>query len=78
MALNKFEDFEHNLEEEDKNALANDHVNASKDLVNRFDKIVWAEAGKNPGEVIIQIGSSMDAKDDEQNHILVKVIGYIA
>ena len=69
MALNKFEDFEHNLEEEDSNALANDFVSASGDLINAADKITDIIRGPNADEVIIQMTDEFQIK--------VKVIGYV-
>jgi hypothetical protein len=69
MSLKKFEDFENHLAEEDKNALANDYVNASRDLVNAADKITGIIRGANPDEVIIQM--------TEEFQIKVKVIGYV-
>lgn len=73
MALNKFEDFEHNLEEEDKNALANDYVNAGKDLLELGSKITSIEPGKNPNEFIVNFWPSLDKES-----VIIKVIGYIS
>jgi hypothetical protein len=73
MSLKKFEDFEHNLEEEDKNAFANDHVNATKDLLDLGDKITSITPGSKPDEVVINFWPSLD-----KDSITIKVIGYHA
>jgi len=76
MSLRKFEDFEHSLEEEDKNEHANDFANASKDLIANAKNITSISAGKNPGEVIIEYTINHGSWEEDFT-ILTKVIGYI-
>jgi hypothetical protein len=71
MSLKKFEDFEHNLEEEDKNAMANDHVNATKQLLKFGENITKIHPGKNPDELIIEFWPSL-----QKDNVVVKVIGF--
>lgn len=69
MGLRKFEEFENNLKEEDKNELANDFKSASRDLVSNSDKITDIIRGSAPDEVIIKIS--------DEFQIVVKVKGYL-
>lgn len=71
MSLKKFEDFENHLAEEDKQALANDYVNATKQVLKFGDKITKIHPGKNSDEVIIEFWPSL-----ELENVVLKVIGF--
>ena len=68
MSLKKFTDFENSVEEEDKNALANDFKSASRDLIAGSEYITAITKGNEPDEVIIEMG---------EFKIAVKVKGYV-
>lgn len=75
MGLKKFEDFEHHLAEEDKNTLANDTVNAKKELLNSFDKhgkqfFTKHHLVDDKGGDLIAIATG------GEKSVIVKVIGY--
>lgn len=74
MALKKFTDFEHSIEEDDKNFLSSDFVSAKKELLNAArkegsDKFLHSLI-EDKGEDIVAIATG------GEHMVIVKVIGY--
>ncbi len=77
MSLKKFEDFENNLEEEDKNALAADHVNAKKELLGSFDKKGSKNEYWTKNHLVKDLGGdTISIATGGEKSVVVKIIGF--